>query len=516
MRVLVTGGTGVVGAGTVTELLGRGHSVVLLARHAAEDARQWPAGVTPRPGDVSDASSIRGAADGCELVLHMAGIVDESDDATFDAVNVRGTANILAEAERAGVKRLVFVSSLGAPTGRSAYHRSKAAAERLARQFRGHWVICRPGNVYGPGDEQISLLLRLVRAPTSVVPRIGDGEQPFQPIWWEDCAVALANVVERTDLRDRELDIAGTEVTSQNDLMRRLGRITGREVTGVAVPEFLATLGAKAVSLIGWDVHFNEQQVTMLHEGNVISPASDNALEAILKVVPTPLDVGLRKLADLQPEQLPRDGVGALKRKRYWADIDGSRHGPEALFALFRRSFNQVTPVFVDAAAEPHANDLVEEGETITLSLPMRGHVQVRVAELEPRRTTMLTLEGHPLCGAVRFLSEPRGRAVRFQVEVYERAANVLDLIAMRALGDRLQSHTWSQVVERVAELSGGVARDGVQHDSATLDETEARAIEGWLERVAMRRKREENAEKIGGYVPARSASSHITSSGRD
>ena len=51
MKILVTGGTGVVGTGTVTELLTRGHEVVLLSRHATDDARQWTKGVTPRtPG----------------------------------------------------------------------------------------------------------------------------------------------------------------------------------------------------------------------------------------------------------------------------------------------------------------------------------------------------------------------------------------------------------------------------------------------------------------------------------
>src|SRR5256885_7401440 len=171
MRVLVTGGTGVVGSGTVTELLRRGHAVVLLARHAAKDAQQWPTGVTARPGDVADAASVRGAADGCDVVLHMAGVVDEADDATFDAVNVGGTANMLAEAERAGVGRFIFVSSLGATRGASAYHASKRKAEQLVRRFRGEWTICRPGNVYGSGDEQISLLLRLVRSPSPLGPR---------------------------------------------------------------------------------------------------------------------------------------------------------------------------------------------------------------------------------------------------------------------------------------------------------------------------------------------------------
>jgi NADH dehydrogenase len=118
MRILVTGGSGVVGVGTVTELLKRGHEVRLLARHAADDARQWSGGVTPIVGDVTDVGSIRGAAEGCDAVIHVVGIVEESPPAvTFRRVNVEGTANIVTEAERAGVRRFVFVSSLGAPEG---------------------------------------------------------------------------------------------------------------------------------------------------------------------------------------------------------------------------------------------------------------------------------------------------------------------------------------------------------------------------------------------------------------
>src|SRR5918999_2990957 len=114
MRVLVTGGTGVVGVGTVTALVRHGHDVRLVSRHATRDARRWPEGVEAWPGDVADAASITGAADGCDVVLHLVAIVDESPPhATFENINVRGTRNIVREAERAGVRKLVFTSSLG-------------------------------------------------------------------------------------------------------------------------------------------------------------------------------------------------------------------------------------------------------------------------------------------------------------------------------------------------------------------------------------------------------------------
>jgi NADH dehydrogenase len=337
----------------------------------------------------------------------------------------------------------------------------------------------------------------MVRSPSPVVPRIGDGDQPIQPIWWEDLANALATVVERPDLAKRELDLAGAERTSQNDLIERLSNITGREVMPVSVPDFLATLGSRAVSLVGWDMSFNEQQVTMLHEGNAITPGRQNALVEVLRIHPTPLDTGLKQLADLQPEQLPSEGIGALKRKRYWADIEDTTHDADSLFALFCTHFNDVLPVFVEAAPEPATSDVIDEGESITLALPMRGHVQVRVAELRDRATTLLTLEGHPLAGAVHFATTPVGTAVRFQAEIFDRAANMLDLIAMRTLGDRLQVRTWTEVVENVIKLSGGRAPEGVHHESRTLNDDEAEGVEKWLEEVAMRRRRAENSERI-------------------
>jgi len=287
-------------------------------------------------------------------------------------------------------------------------------------------------------------------------------------------------------------------VTCQNDLHERLSRITGRDVVSVPVPEMIATIGAKAISMVGWKIPFNDSELQMLHEGNVIGEGRPNALVDTLRIVPTPLEVGLRRLAEAQPEQLPEHGVGALKRKRYWADIVGAAHSPDTLFELFRTHFNDVTPVFVDAKAEPAAVDVLEEGETITLALPMRGHVQVRCASVEERVVTLLTLEGHPLAGAVRFLCEPRGGSVRFQVEVYDRPANAIDFLAMRSVGDRLQDHTWSHVVEKVVQISGGTAPGGVEHETASLDEEQAKAIEKWVEELALRRKRAENEEAVG------------------
>ena len=156
-----------------------------------------------------------------------------------------------------------------------------------------------------------------------------------------------------------------------------------------------------------------------------------------------------------------------------------------------RQRFGDLMASYIDMRAEPGAATSIEEDATLTLSLPLRGHIQVRVAEVEPRVFTFVTLAGHPLSGAVRFLTETRGANVRFEIQLFDRAANVVDLLLMRTLGDRMQDASWREMVENVARDSGGTVTT-VREESEALDEDQAERIEEWLRDLVMERKREE------------------------
>ena len=494
MKVLVTGGTGVVGQAAVTELLKDGHTVRLLSRNAKEDVKQWLEGVEPWPASVCDQGEIRGCAEGCELVLHAAGVVEEvTPELNFESVNVEGTRSIVREAERCKVGRFIFVSSLGAETGDSPYHRSKRRAEEIVRGFAGGWIVLRPGNVYGPGDEVVSRILTMVRT-FPVIPVLGSGDDKFQPIWVEDLALALGECVRRTDLHGRVLEIAGEDKTSLTDLVDRLSEITGRSPARVPIPSFVASAGVTIAGLFGAKLPVNESQLIMLSEGNVIRTPGANALIGVFHITPTSLDSGLRKLADAQPEQTPDQGVGTLERKRFWVDIAGSRLVAEELFARFRVRFGDLAPLAMDLRAEPGAPTILSKGSTITMSLPVRGNVQVRVEEITPNTATLVTLSGHPLCGAIRFLAEQRADLLRFEVQVYDRPANLADWLVMRTVGEGVQASSWESLVLAMVEESGGAAVSPVQHDEEKLDEAKAERVEGWVKELVVERKRAEQA----------------------
>jgi NADH dehydrogenase len=152
----------------------------------------------------------------------------------------------------------------------------------------------------------------------------------------------------------------------------------------------------------------------------------------------------------------------------------------------------------IDFSTEPGSPQEVVEGATLTAELPLRGNIQIRVEEVTDRQITFATIEGHPLAGVVRFISEPRGEAVRFTIETLTRAANVLDMLAMNTVGGRMQDSNWEQVVERAVALSEGEAPAGVESDSVTVDEESAREIEHWIEELVANRKRKAVAQKTG------------------
>ena len=497
MKVLVTGGTGVVGKSAVDHLLRAGHTVRLLSRHAAADARQWSAGVEPHEGSVASDAAVAGAAEGCDAVLHVAGIVAETPDATFREVNVEGTRRLAREARRAGVRRFVYVSSLGADQGASGYHRSKHGAEQVVRaEAPPGWLIVRPGNVYGPGDDVISLLLKLVRT-LPVIPLVGAGDQPFQPVWVEDLGLALAHAVERDTPRETAVDVAGPDVTTMRETIELLGKITQRSPVLVPVPEFLARAGTQALETLGVGFPLKEDQIIMLNEGSLIPPGGVNGLSEVFGVEPTPLGEGLGLLADALPETLLSEGSGSLHRQRFWADIRGSRLTADELFEVVRTEFYTLAPSgLLEVGAEPGSRTAMEEGATLTLEIPLRGHIQVRCVDTSDNTITLVTLEGHPLSGAIRFdVQDAPGDSLRFEVRSFTRSSDLIDRIGMRTVGKVAQRATWRGVVSNVVDRSGGTAPEGVQEEETTLEGKDAEDVEAWVEEEVMRFRRKQSPE---------------------
>jgi uncharacterized protein YbjT (DUF2867 family) len=492
MKILVTGGTGVVGVAAVKELIKHGHTVRLFSRRAERDAAQFPGEVETAEGTVTDADTIRNIADGVDVVVHIAGIVSESPpETTFGSVNVEGTANLLREAERAGAKRFIHISSLGADTGESNYHQSKLQAEQLVKSFEGDWLILRPANVYGPGDEVVSLVIRMVRT-LPAVPVIDGGDLPSQPIWADDFAKAIWLSVERDDLHHQVLELAGPDLVSMNEMLDKVSALTGKQPVRLPLPGWMASASANFMKNVGIDLPFSSDQVTMLLEGNRIAPGKPNALTEIFGIEPTSVDEALRRLVDAQPEMLPADGRGSLHYRRVTAVVSGTDLDARGLFDHICTNFGALFPPIVSANPEPGPNATFCEGATLTLGIPLRGNVQVRVAEHSEKSATCITLSGHPLAGAVVFSTLDSKDGPVVEIQTYDRAATLLDQVAMKTVGRTVQTLTWRSFADNVAKSVGGVVAGEVAVEERDLTDEEAKPVEEWLQDLAMQHKRQE------------------------
>jgi dihydroflavonol-4-reductase len=187
------GATGQVGNAIARRLAADGLEVRALVR-SPERARVVPEGVEAVFGDVTDASSLRAAVDGCAAVYHAAGIPEQwrRDAGEFARVNVDGTRNVVEAALAAGVERFVYTSTddvlVQAPgasfdesvvnpnPGQTPYQRSKQEADRIvvAALDRGlPAVFLHPAGVYGPAPFLVKglndLLLQLAKRKTPLL-----------------------------------------------------------------------------------------------------------------------------------------------------------------------------------------------------------------------------------------------------------------------------------------------------------------------------------------------------------
>ena len=179
--IALTGGTGFIGRHLVRELSQRGYRLRLLLRRPSVLPPECAGAVV---GDLARPQNMAAALAGTEAVIHSAGVAHGMSGLPEDdhrVLNTEATIGLARAAQRAGVRRFVFLSSIRAQSGPTApgvltedlepgptdaYGRSKLAAERGLAELDLDWVALRPVLVYGPGAKgNMARLIALARSP---------------------------------------------------------------------------------------------------------------------------------------------------------------------------------------------------------------------------------------------------------------------------------------------------------------------------------------------------------------
>ncbi|MGB3680982.1 MAG: NAD(P)H-binding protein [Rubrobacteraceae bacterium] len=250
-KLLVSGGTGLLGQGLLALLAASGdYEVRCFVRPTSRVDRLG--NVELAYGDAGDEESLSRALRGVDAFVHVAGI--------------EYTPQVLPAMRRAGVERLVVVSSTSA---HSAFeHRSgpRLSMEKLVRESGLEWTIVRPSMIYGSElDHNMHKLLRFLnRSP--VFPIFGPGENLWQPVYYEDLARGVLAALEYPEAIGQSYDLPGAEPLAYVDLVSTAARALNKKPRIVHLPLEPVRRTLAAAERLGLPLPIKSEQVLRLRE----------------------------------------------------------------------------------------------------------------------------------------------------------------------------------------------------------------------------------------------------------
>jgi uncharacterized protein YbjT (DUF2867 family) len=239
-RVFLTGGAGFVGRNIIDSLGERPMRV--LVRDGRDTSSLTAPNIEIAEGDVTKPETLRGVMDDCEAIIHLVAIISEEGDATFDTVIRQGTVNVVREARREGISRLVHMSALGTRNDpRFGYYEAKWQAEQAIEQSGIPWTVFRPSLIFGPGDEFITTLAGLVNA-SPVIPVVGTGTSAFQPVSVRDVAAACVRALADPSTAWQIYELGGGKTYTYEEMVDVIAGQLGRTKPKIHVPVGLMKL----------------------------------------------------------------------------------------------------------------------------------------------------------------------------------------------------------------------------------------------------------------------------------
>jgi uncharacterized protein YbjT (DUF2867 family) len=232
--ILLTGATGTVGSALLRQLTADGATVRCLVRDPRRLGEQRVR-VQIALGDLANPPSFRNALRGVETVVHLAATIRDQPRASIEELNAMATLRLVRAAERAGARRFLFFSAMGARHhSRTRFFRAKALAREAVESSSLETAVFSPSIVYAPGDPWITLLERFSYLPA--IPISGSGRALYQPIWAEDVADCVAAALAASGGRRRSFELAGPQTLSYDDMVRAAMRPTGRHRRLLHIP----------------------------------------------------------------------------------------------------------------------------------------------------------------------------------------------------------------------------------------------------------------------------------------
>jgi Domain of unknown function (DUF1990) len=173
--------------------------------------------------------------------------------------------------------------------------------------------------------------------------------------------------------------------------------------------------------------------------------------------------------------QRPSGGFGAAFRRRYRVSIERPLLDAQELMSIVLADPNVACPLEIGRFERggPQSSGPIEVGEEMRVRLPGPWNGPVRVIDVSARSFRLATLRGHMEAGEIEFRARDDGDELVFEIESWARSSDrVFDFLYDRlGIARELQLDMWAFFLERVAQASGGVPRDGIEVHTLRCDD---------------------------------------------
>lgn len=247
MQTLVVGASGYVGSHLVPLLTESGHSVRAGARNRdALEARGW-AEVECVAVDVLQPETLDAALAGIDTAYYL--VHSMGSGSAFPRLDREGARNFRRAAERAGVKRIIYLGGLQPPGGASTHLASRAETGEILRDGTVPVTELRAGIIVGPGSAAFEVIRDLVfHLPVMVTPRWVRSRT--QPIALRNVLEYLVRVIETPATIDGTFDVGGPETLNYLQMMHRFAALVGRHIWIIPVPVLTPRLSSYWLDLV--------------------------------------------------------------------------------------------------------------------------------------------------------------------------------------------------------------------------------------------------------------------------
>jgi uncharacterized protein YbjT (DUF2867 family) len=229
--ILVTGATGFIGRALVRHLFDNGQELRVLIRPSRRSPR-LPKGLAVDVAVVSlaDERAIRAALKDVDVIFHLAGAESHGRDANLVTVDMRGTENLARVAADVGVKRIVYLSHIGANRS-SAYpvFKAKGIAEEHIRRSGVPYTIIQSSLIFGPEDHFTTSLARLLQTSPFFFPLPASMRTVIQPLWVEDLVTVLLWSLDNEATLNHTFEIGGSEYFTVRQVVEIIMQVTQRQ-----------------------------------------------------------------------------------------------------------------------------------------------------------------------------------------------------------------------------------------------------------------------------------------------